>query len=90
MYKLKADDLLPIAGWCIAIPALQAKEPVKQPNIVIILADDLGFGICIPPKVHEGYWVAPMELGRGEETQQFQVKKEMRLWKTDSIFLRIF
>ena len=44
MYKMKADDLLPIAGWCIAIPALQAKEPVKQPNIVIILADDLGFG----------------------------------------------
>ena len=49
-----------------------------------------GLEMCIPPKVHEGYWVAPMELGRGEETQQFQVKKEMRLWKTDSIFFKDF
>lgn len=36
-----------------------------------------GDWICIPPMVHEGYWVAPMESGRMKKTQLFNVKKDI-------------
>lgn len=36
-----------------------------------------GNWICIPPMVHEGYWVAPMESGRMKITQLFNVKKDI-------------
>ena len=36
-----------------------------------------GDWICIPPMVHEGYWVAPMESGRMKITQLFNVKKDI-------------
>lgn len=37
-------NLLPVAASALIVQGGQAKEPVKKPNIVIILADDLGFG----------------------------------------------
>ena len=36
-----------------------------------------GDWICIPPMIHEGYWVAPMESGRLKITQLFHVKKDI-------------
>lgn len=36
-----------------------------------------GDWICIPPMVHEGYWVPPMESGRKKTSQLFQVKKDI-------------
>lgn len=36
-----------------------------------------GDWICIPPMVHEGYWVAPMESGRMKASQLFNVKKDI-------------
>lgn len=36
-----------------------------------------GDWICIPPMVHEGYWVPPMESGRMKESQLFNVKKDI-------------
>lgn len=41
---MKIINLLPIAGCAMIAQGIQAKEPVKKPNIVIILADDMGFG----------------------------------------------
>ncbi len=36
-----------------------------------------GDWICIPPMIHEGYWVAPIESGRLKITQLFHVKKDI-------------
>ena len=41
---MKTVNMLPLAGCALLAQLTEAKEPVKKPNIVIILADDLGFG----------------------------------------------
>lgn len=36
--------LLPVAGCVMLVNNLQAGQPEKKPNVVVIIADDLGFG----------------------------------------------
>ena len=42
--KKEVITLLPVVGCAILVNAVQAKQPDKKPNVIIILADDLGFG----------------------------------------------
>ena len=41
---MKTIHLLPLAGCALLGHSVQANEFLKRPNIVVILADDLGFG----------------------------------------------
>lgn len=42
--KKELITLLPVVGCSMLAHDLQAKQPDKKPNVIIILADDLGFG----------------------------------------------
>lgn len=41
---MRLINLLPVVGCAFIAQGIHAKKPVRQPNIVVILADDLGFG----------------------------------------------
>lgn len=42
--KKEVITLLPVVGCAVLVNAAQAKQPEKKPNVIVILADDLGFG----------------------------------------------
>lgn len=42
--KKEVITLLPVVGCAVLANTVQAKQPDKKPNVIVILADDLGFG----------------------------------------------
>lgn len=42
--KKEVITLLPVVGCAVLVNTVQAKQPDKKPNVIVILADDLGFG----------------------------------------------